>query len=180
MRLETIANGERNAIRFGVRWGDNERRLHLAAAFHFAHGGEVGIRQQLVTNIIARLLDPAELVEFLESVSHAAFAEGLGCLLVITLLAEDFRDLGHPEAGIVFQELQGLTGRDAAMLAAIADEYNAGIEAVGHVENGHHIPRAKLARLVDEDNSFFGRFLHRLVFEEPGHRVSLGKPGFLP
>ena len=124
---------------------------------------------------IVHLFDPAKFVQLLESLDDTAFAQGLCRFLVIALLAKDFRDLGHFQACHILQELQRLAGRDATMLAAIADQDNPGAHVLGHVEHRIHVPRAKLAGLIDEDYSIFCRLLHLLVLQEPGHGVGSGE-----
>ena len=43
-------------------------------------------------------LDPAELVQLIESLLGIALTQRLGRLSVVTLLPQDFRHLGHPQA----------------------------------------------------------------------------------
>ena len=66
------------------------------------------------------------------------------------------------------------------MLPAVPYEDHTGTDSFGHLEQLEHVPRAELAGLINKDDAIAGRFLHLLVFQEPGYRVGRGETSFLP
>ena len=66
------------------------------------------------------------------------------------------------------------------MLAFIAHQQHAGAYALGHVKQLHHVARAKLRCLINQDDAVAGRLRHFFVHQKHGHRVGIGKPGLLP
>ena len=71
LRLQAGTNRLRDAVRFGVRWRDDEGRLWFAVLLLFSGGGKIGGGQLLVAVRIGNLLDPAELIKLLECLARS-------------------------------------------------------------------------------------------------------------
>ena len=172
------ANGGSDSIGFRVRRGNNESGLVLAILCLLGNGREIRIRHLLVAFAIGNLLYPAKFAKLLERLSGAAFTQRFRRFLIVAPLAKDFRDGRDFQPRLFLQKLQRFARRDAAVLPFIPDEDSAGFHPFGHLEQFEHVPRAELARFIDQDDAAASHLLHTLILQEPCHRVGIGKTRF--